>query len=222
MTNKEVTSGEPGTSRKKKQPILPPAKLRAKLLRPPIISSLWSTITCGGSSSDLECGRGLCANQVNLQADFGAVLSKSTPYEPRTLSSSQQQRAMNYYEKQRTTREPQPYLEPVSAWSGKDKQQDSVVMDLKPEPRQRGVSSAGLQTWTSTVPPPRVLRSNPKQRKERVLSDFGSLAAQQQRSDLAYLVVDLQDPCAERVTAATGTWSLQLEQLQQRAAISID
>ncbi len=210
MTNKEIaiasrrdssTTTSPEPTKKGE----PPAKLRAKYLRPPVVSALWSV-----NSSRLECGRSDSANEPNLQTDFDCVLCKSTPYEPGTLNSSPYQQAMNY-EKQSAAQEPQPYLVPV--WNRvkvprKGKQQDS--MDLNPVGESS--SSGSLQNWryshSGTIPPPRVLQQcSPKQRKKRVVSDFESLAAQHQKSDLAYLVVDLQDHSAEECGTVTGELS---------------
>lgn len=229
MTNKEVAS-RPRlvVVPTKKGAIPPPAKVRAKHLKPPVISPLWSRVPV--PSSNQECGRGCSANEPYLQAAFGSILWENTSYVPRPLSSSDLQhhqhhhhQAMNY-EKQRPSRDPQPYLEPVShrASTTAVQQWRKQVLQARMELNNTtGGTPNGpnLQNnWRHSqagggipIPPPRVLKNQKrnKQKLRRAHSDaVESLFHQQQEQkgdQLAYMIVDLHIHSAENgATTARG------------------
>ncbi len=102
--------------------------------------------------------------------------------------------------------EAQPYLKPIS--SSKESKHVSQLRRQAPASKASRISS-------SVVPPPKVLQFGSshvlsrrrKNSKHRAFSDHlvDHLAAPSQRSELAYLIVDLQDRTEKMDNAGTGS-----------------
>ena len=88
--------------------------------------------------------------------------------------------------------EPQQYLMPVVTRGGAAENKHDVSHQVDQQ--------SGLRT-TSTIPipPPRILLNQCKTRSSSV-ADLGYLSAQAKRSELAYLIVDLQNPTEQIFT----------------------
>lgn len=103
--------------------------------------------------------------------------------------SFQSNNSMNYG-KHRHPGEPQHYLMPVVTRGGGAAHDVSHQVD-RPNQLQ--------ESRTSAIPPPRILHNQCKSRSSSV-ADLGYLSAQAKRSELAYLIVDLQNPTEQIFT----------------------
>lgn len=135
----------------------------------------------GGESGFARSRRGI------LQADGDSFRSNSS---------------MNYGKHRHSALgEPQEYLMPVVTRGGGTAESKHDVSQHRVDQQSRLHQGDSLRTTTGaiSIPPPRILLNQCKSRSSSV-ADLGYLSAQAKRSELAYLIVDLQNPTEQIFT----------------------